>query len=168
MARRGAGQEDSADAVRGCPQVPSIMLAPARTYSGQGRAFTWMLKESCQVSGYSDGLGDAVCGPSGSCRRCSEQRASLRRSLGRCAGHGINDLNQYREPETVTLVLGRTFDRSHCRRTASWPLARWNKIKVSVRLSVRTVLARAYLWLVSARVSSCFSCSTRITCGDGT
>jgi hypothetical protein len=60
--------------------------------------------------------GEAVCKPSASCRRCSEQRASLRRSLGRCAGHGINDLNQYREPETVTLVLGLTFDRSSARR----------------------------------------------------
>jgi hypothetical protein len=57
--------------------------------------------------------------PSASSRRCSEPRASLRRSLGRCAGHGINDLNQYREPETATLVLGLSFDRAHFRSTAS-------------------------------------------------
>ena len=54
------------------------------------------------------------------------------------------------------------------RASTQWPLARWNKIKVSVRLSGKTVLARAYLELVSARVGSCFSRSARSTCGDGT
>jgi hypothetical protein len=43
-----------------------------------------------------------------------------------------------------------------------------SKIKVSGRLSVKTVLARAYLELVSARVCSCFSRSARPACGDGT
>jgi hypothetical protein len=47
-------------------------------------------------------------------------------------------------------------------------VARRNKIKVSVRLSVKTVPARAYYQLVSARVGSCFSRSARFTCGDGT
>jgi hypothetical protein len=35
-------------------------------------------------------------------------------------------------------------------------VTRWNKIKVSGRLSGKTVLARAHLELVSARESSCF------------
>jgi hypothetical protein len=43
-----------------------------------------------------------------------------------------------------------------------------SKIKVSGRLSGRTVLVRAYLKIVSARVRSCFSWSTRPTCSDGT
>jgi hypothetical protein len=42
------------------------------------------------------------------------------------------------------------------------------QIKVSGRLSVKTVLARAYLELVSARVRSCFSRSARFSCDDGT
>ena len=43
-----------------------------------------------------------------------------------------------------------------------------NKIKVSGRLSAKTVLAGAYLKLVSARVGSCFSWSCGLACGDGT
>jgi hypothetical protein len=43
-----------------------------------------------------------------------------------------------------------------------------NKIKVSGRLSAKTVLAGGYLKLVSARVGSCFSWSCRLACGDGT
>ena len=69
------------------------------------------------------------------------------RTYGGQAGYGIKRLKQYP-------VAGR----SHwCWASPSialtfegwfrWPLARWNKIKVSVRLSVKTVLARAYLSL---------------------
>jgi hypothetical protein len=47
-------------------------------------------------------------------------------------------------------------------------LTRWYKIKVSGRLSGKTVQVRAYLELVSARVRSCFPRSTRSTCGEGT
>jgi hypothetical protein len=49
-----------------------------------------------------------------------------------------------------------------------WPLVPPSKIKVSGRLSGKTVLARAYLELVSACARSCSSRSARSTCGDGT
>jgi hypothetical protein len=78
-------------------------------------------------------------------------------------------LSQYGEPEMVTLVLERYLRSLFIfEGRTQWSLARWNKIKVSGRLSGKTVLVRAYLKLVSARVGSCFPWSTRPTCGDVT
>jgi hypothetical protein len=77
-------------------------------------------------------------------------------------------LNQYPEAETVTLVLGIPSIAPIFEGESQWPLARPYKIEVSGRLSGKTVLARVYFELVSARVGSCFSWSTRPTCGDGT
>jgi hypothetical protein len=78
------------------------------------------------------------------------------------------DLKQCPEPETAKLVLGAAsialiFDEQSQR-----PLARRNKIKVSGRLSGRTVLARACLALACARVGSCFSWSAQLTWGNRT
>jgi hypothetical protein len=84
-------------------------------------------------------------------------------------GHGCeNELKRHPEADTVAAMLGIAFDRSHFRRTVPATTSWWNKIKVSVRLSVKTVLAGAYLELVSARVRSCFSRSAWSTCSDGT
>jgi hypothetical protein len=61
-----AGHTGCTDAVRICPWCAAVRALPVRTYSGQIQVFTWRLEEFGQVSGYSDGVGVAVCKTVGS------------------------------------------------------------------------------------------------------
>jgi len=61
-----AGQKFCADAVRDCPQIPGATIALVRTYGGQRQVFTPYLRMFIKVSGYSGGLGGAVCKTVGS------------------------------------------------------------------------------------------------------
>jgi hypothetical protein len=64
-------------------------------------------------------------------------------------------------------ALTRTSPTAPCELEARWPSARRNKIKVSARLSVKTVHARAYFAFVTlarARVAR----PALAACGDGT